>query len=151
MFRLVIVEWFFFNSFLMWSANFNGQKGNIYVCLFMTSRCYNMNEISCLVHDHTLSPFVLDARQIWWTCRLEVAYLRLSLWVLIPFRRGVLDTTLCYKVCQWLAADRWFYRGTPISFANKRHFQQYFSYIVEVSFIGGGIRSTRGKSLTSCK
>jgi len=28
----------------------------------------------------------------------------------------------------------------------KRHFQQYFSYIVEVSFIGGGNRSTRGKT-----
>ena len=28
----------------------------------------------------------------------------------------------------------------------KRHFQQYFSYIVEVSFIGGGNRSTRGET-----
>ena len=29
-----------------------------------------------------------------------------------------------------------------------RHFQQYFSYNVEVSFIGGGNRSTRRKPLT---
>jgi hypothetical protein len=25
----------------------------------------------------------------------------LTFWVWIPFRRGVLDTTLCDKVCQW--------------------------------------------------
>jgi len=25
----------------------------------------------------------------------------LTLWVLIPLRRGVLDATLCDKVCQW--------------------------------------------------
>jgi hypothetical protein len=33
--------------------------------------------------------------------------------------RGVLDTTLCDKVCQWLAAGRWFSLGTPVSFTNK--------------------------------
>ena len=31
------------------------------------------------------------------------------------------------------------------------HFQQYFSYIVAVSFIGGGNRSTRRKPLTCRK
>ena len=30
-----------------------------------------------------------------------------TLWVRIPFRWGVLDTTLCDKVCQWLATGRW--------------------------------------------
>ena len=30
-------------------------------------------------------------------------------------------------------------------------FEQYFSYIVAVSFIGGGNRSIRGKPLTCCK
>ena len=30
--------------------------------------------------------------------------LPLTLWVRIPLRRGVLDTTLCDEVCQWLAA-----------------------------------------------
>jgi len=34
-------------------------------------------------------------------------------------RRGVLDTTLCDKVCQGLAARRWFSTGTPDSFTNK--------------------------------
>ena len=42
----------------------------------------------------------------------------LMLWVLTPLRRGVLDTTLCDKVCQWLATDRWFSPGTPVSSTN---------------------------------
>ena len=33
--------------------------------------------------------------------------------------RGVLDTTLCYKVCQWLSAGRCFSPGTPIFSTNK--------------------------------
>jgi hypothetical protein len=28
-------------------------------------------------------------------------------------------TTLCDKVCQWHAADRWFSPGTPVSSTNK--------------------------------
>ena len=28
--------------------------------------------------------------------------------------RGVLDTTLCDKVCQWLAAGQWFSPSTPV-------------------------------------
>jgi hypothetical protein len=32
---------------------------------------------------------------------------------------GVLDTTLCDKVCQWLATGRWFSPGTPVSSTNK--------------------------------
>jgi hypothetical protein len=33
--------------------------------------------------------------------------------------RGVLETTLCDKLCQWLAADWWHSPGTPISSTNK--------------------------------
>jgi len=33
--------------------------------------------------------------------------------------RGILDTTLCDKVCQWLATGRWFSLGTPVSSTNK--------------------------------
>jgi len=32
---------------------------------------------------------------------------------------GVLDTTLCDKVCQWLATGRWFSLGTLVSSTNK--------------------------------
>jgi hypothetical protein len=40
----------------------------------------------------------------------------LTLWVWIPLRRGVFDTTLVDEVCQWLAAGRWF---SPVSSTNK--------------------------------
>jgi hypothetical protein len=33
--------------------------------------------------------------------------------------RGVLDTTLCDKVCQWLVTGRWFSPCTPVSSTNK--------------------------------
>jgi hypothetical protein len=32
---------------------------------------------------------------------------------------GVLDITLCDKVCQWLTAGRWFSSCTPVSSTNK--------------------------------
>jgi len=43
------------------------------------------------------------------------------LWIRIPLRRGVLDTTFLWYglVFQWLAADRWFSPGTPVSSTNK--------------------------------
>ena len=38
----------------------------------------------------------------------------------VPILRwGVLHTTLCDKVCQWLATGQWFSPGTPVSFTNK--------------------------------
>ena len=43
-----------------------------------------------------------------------------TLWVRIPVRRGVLDTKLSDKVCQWLAAGRWVSPDTPLSSINKR-------------------------------
>ena len=33
--------------------------------------------------------------------------------------RGVLDSTLCDKICQWLATGLWFSLGTPVSSTNK--------------------------------
>ena len=41
----------------------------------------------------------------------------LMLWVRISIRARC--TTLCDKVCQWLATGRWFYPGPPISSTNK--------------------------------
>jgi hypothetical protein len=37
----------------------------------------------------------------------------LKVWGRIPLRRGLLNTTLCDKVCQWLTAGQWF---SPISY-----------------------------------
>ena len=43
----------------------------------------------------------------------------LNLWGWTPLRRGVLVTILRDKVCQWLAAGRWFSTGTLVSSTNK--------------------------------
>jgi hypothetical protein len=43
----------------------------------------------------------------------------LTLWFQTALRRGVLDTALCDKVCQWLAIGRWFSLGTPVYSTNK--------------------------------
>ena len=54
-------------------------------------------------------------------CLLISAYLSpLTLWVRIPLRRGVLNATLCDKVCQWLTAGCWFTQGTPVSSTNNK-------------------------------
>jgi hypothetical protein len=41
----------------------------------------------------------------------------LILWARISIRARC--TTLCDKVCQWLATDRWFSPGPPVSSTNK--------------------------------
>jgi hypothetical protein len=33
--------------------------------------------------------------------------------------RGVLNSTLCDKVCQWFVTGQWFSVGTPVSSTNK--------------------------------
>ena len=43
----------------------------------------------------------------------------LMLLVRTPFMVGVLDTTLCDKVRQWLAVGLWFSPDTPVSSTNK--------------------------------
>ena len=43
----------------------------------------------------------------------------LVLSVRIPPRRGLLNATLCGKVCQWSAAGQCFSPGTPVSSTNK--------------------------------
>ena len=43
----------------------------------------------------------------------------LPLGVRILLKQCVLDTTISHKVCQWLAAGRWFSPGTPVSSINK--------------------------------
>jgi hypothetical protein len=60
----------------------------------------------------------------WWyrifysfLCNQCLSLLRLYVW--IPLMRGVLDTTLYAKVCQWLATGRWFSPCPLMSSTNK--------------------------------
>jgi hypothetical protein len=47
--------------------------------------------------------------------------------------QGVLDTTLCDKVCQWLAPGQWFSPGTPVSSANKTEHHDITEILLKVT------------------
>jgi hypothetical protein len=49
------------------------------------------------------------------TYEISAYHHSVTLWVLIQLGQGVFDTTVCDKVCQWLAAGRWFSPGIPVS------------------------------------
>jgi hypothetical protein len=55
------------------------------------------------------------------------------LWARTLLRRGVLDTTLCDKVCQWLAAGRWFSLCTPVSSTNKTDRHDIIEILLKVT------------------
>ena len=57
----------------------------------------------------------------------------LMLWVWILLMQGVLDTALCYKVCQWLVAGRWFSRGTLASSTNKNDCHDIAEILLKVA------------------
>jgi hypothetical protein len=56
----------------------------------------------------------------------------LTLWVRTPLGRGVLNTTLCYKVCQWLVPGHWFSPGTPVSSTNKTDLHDITAILLKV-------------------
>ena len=87
----------------------NIQYFNIYSCL----STLKMNLINGRGRQCS-ECIVVDLNYPWNQCLSP-----LTLWVQIPSRRGVLDTTLCDKVCQGLAVGRCFSRGTPDSSTNK--------------------------------
>ena len=49
--------------------------------------------------------------------------------------RGVLNTTLCYKVCQWLATDQWYSQCTLVSSTNKTDRHDIYIYNIVESHI----------------
>ena len=52
---------------------------------------------------------------------------------LIFLRRGVLDTTLCDKVCQWFTAGWWFSPGILVSFTNKTYCHDIAEILLKVA------------------
>jgi hypothetical protein len=54
-------------------------------------------------------------------------------WVQISLGRGILNTTLCDKVCQWLAAGLWFSPGTPNSSTNKTDQHDIIEILLKVA------------------
>ena len=57
----------------------------------------------------------------------------LMLWVWIPLRGGVLDTIFCDKVCQLLAAGRWFYSDTSVPSINKTDHHNIAEILLKVA------------------
>jgi hypothetical protein len=57
----------------------------------------------------------------------------LTLWVWTPLRRGVLNTTFCNKVCQWLAAGQWFSLGTLVSVTYKTDHHDITEILLKVA------------------
>jgi len=57
----------------------------------------------------------------------------LTVWVRIPLMRGVLDTTVCDKVCQWFAAGRWHSPSIPISFTNETDHHDITEILLKVA------------------
>jgi hypothetical protein len=46
---------------------------------------------------------------------------------------GVPDTTVCDKVCQWLAAALWFSPDTPVSSTNKTDHHDVIEILLKVA------------------
>jgi hypothetical protein len=57
--------------------------------------------------------------------------LPLMLWVRISIRARC--TTLCDKVCQWLATGRWFSPGPPVSSTNKTDHHDIIEILLKVA------------------
>ena len=51
----------------------------------------------------------------------------------VPLMPGVLDTTLCDKVCEWLATGCWFSPGTPVCATNKTDRHNIAEILLKVS------------------
>jgi hypothetical protein len=50
-----------------------------------------------------------------------------------PTQTGVLDMTLCDKVCQWLVTGQWFSLGTPVSSTNKTDHHDITEILLKVA------------------
>ena len=57
----------------------------------------------------------------------------IKLWVWILLRWGILDTTLCDKVCQWRTTGHWFSPDTPVSSTNKTNRHDMAEILLKVA------------------
>ena len=98
-------------------------------CFLLIERICCFHQIALLVvfflESHTI-PVLICCIAISKIGKVNIVFLFIcfwSRWNPCEFEhrswRGVLDTTLWDKVRQWLATDRWFSPGTPVSSNNK--------------------------------
>jgi hypothetical protein len=88
-----------------------------WICNYLCNQCLSLLKLWVL-----LVPHHLQTQDQCKHCQIK-KYQRQQwmVWFMVEPRswRGILDTTLCDKVCQWLAAGRWFSPGTQVSSTNK--------------------------------
>jgi len=103
--------------------------------LLATSDCMSYN----LLYDACISMLMVGSKVDKTKAKLTLLvsfyciFVPLTLWVRTPFWLGLLDTTLCDKVCQWLAAV-WFSLGTPVSSTNKTDHNDITEILLKVAF-----------------
>ena len=86
----------------------------------------SMTRIHCTYYTYYYLLFFIWGRRgrdrmvVGLTTAYVITYVSpLTLWIRIPLRPGVLDTTLCDKVWLWPATGRGFSPGIPVSAINK--------------------------------
>ena len=94
----------------------------------------HIDEVELQLHEEAVVAVIVCT--CIYNCLCNQCLSPLKLWVLrTPLRRGVLDTTLCDKVCQWLAAGRWFSPGTQVSSTNKTDCHNLTEILLKVALI----------------
>ena len=78
---------------------------------------------------HHFYDIVWNVSFLWHCVQLPMQ----SVWVQTPLRRGVLDTALCDKVCQWLVEGRWFSLSTLFFSTNKTDCQDITEILLKVA------------------
>jgi hypothetical protein len=73
----------------------------------------------------------------------------LKLWVRIPLRLGVLDKTLCDKVCQRLVTGRWCSPGTLVSSTNKSNRHDITEILLKMALNTN--QTTKPTYISKCK
>ena len=66
-------------------------------------------------------------------CNQRLSPIKLS--IRISLRQGVLGTTFCDKVCQWLTVGRWFSPGTSVSSTNRADHHDITELLLKVALI----------------
>jgi hypothetical protein len=113
-----------FNEYLRWRQS---NKKNYASSKMKLKKIWQISDFNwgCRGRDHMIVGFITIctiSAYHHWRCEFEF-----HSW------RGVLDATLCDKVCQWLAISRWFYPGTPVSPANKSDHHDITEILLEMA------------------
>jgi hypothetical protein len=106
------VFFFFFNKLFTWLQFYNRQCHlfyNFHAILYLST-------VVCFI-CHWTWPWSYGSWIYNYLCNPWLS--PLMLWVRISIRAKC--TTLCDKICQWLATGRWFSPGPPVSNKTDRH------------------------------